>query len=69
MDLANWALRTSPKFTTVKYQFHQGFWPDQRTGNSNHPSPPIYSRGLKYLQVIYESFDCDLKQGLFDLWF
>ena len=26
MDLANWALRTSPKFTTeVKYQFHQGF--------------------------------------------
>ena len=27
MDLANWALRTSPKFATgVKHQFHQGFF-------------------------------------------
>ena len=26
VDLPNWILRTSPKFTTgVKYQFHQGF--------------------------------------------
>ena len=26
VDLANWTLRTSPKFTTgVQYQFHQGF--------------------------------------------
>ena len=26
MDLANWALRASPKFNKgVKYQFHQGF--------------------------------------------
>ena len=26
VDLASWAIRTSPKFTTeVKYQFHQGF--------------------------------------------
>ena len=26
VDLANWALRTTPKFTTrVKYKFHQGF--------------------------------------------
>ena len=41
VDVASWALRTSPKFTTgVKYQFHQGFWPDQRSGNPNHPSPP-----------------------------
>ena len=41
VDLANWALQTPPKFTTgVKYQFHQGFWPDQRSGNPNHPSPP-----------------------------
>ena len=41
MDLARWALRTSPKFTTgVKYLFHQGFWLDQRSGNLNHPSPP-----------------------------
>ena len=41
VDLANWALRNSPKFNTgVKYQFHKGFWPDQRSGNPNHPSPP-----------------------------
>ena len=34
VDLASWALRTSPKFTTgVKYQFHQGFWPVQRSTN------------------------------------
>ena len=40
LDLANWALRTSPIFTTgFKYQFHQGFWLDQRSGNPNHPSP------------------------------
>ena len=46
VDLANWALQTSPKFTTgVKYQFHKGFWRDQRSGNPNHPSPPpIYRR-------------------------
>ena len=42
VNLANWALQTSPKFTTgVKYQFHQGFRPDLRSGNPNHPSPPI----------------------------
>ena len=36
------ALRTLPKFTTgVKYQFHQGFWPDQRSRYPNHPSPPL----------------------------
>ena len=40
MDLANWALRTSSEFTIgVKYQFHQSFWPDQRSGKPNHPSP------------------------------
>ena len=39
VDLANWALRTSSKFTTgVKYQFNQGFWPDKWSGNPNHPS-------------------------------
>ena len=26
--------------TGVKYHFHQGFWPDQRSGNPNHPSSP-----------------------------
>ena len=41
-DFANWALRTAPKFTIgVKYQFHQGFWLDQRSGNPNHPSLPF----------------------------
>ena len=41
VDLANWALWTSPKSTTgVKHQFHQGFWPNQRSGNPNHPSTP-----------------------------
>ena len=31
-----------PNFTTgVKYQFHQGFWPDQRSGNPNHLSLPF----------------------------
>ena len=39
--LANWVLRTLPIFTTgVKYQFNQGFIPDQRSGKPNHPSPP-----------------------------
>ena len=42
VDLANWARRTSPKFTAgVKYNFHQGFWPDHRSRNPNHPSPPL----------------------------
>ena len=36
VDLANWALRTSLKFTTrVKYHFHQGFWPDQTSQSPN----------------------------------
>ena len=45
VDLANWALRTSPKCTTgVKYRFRQGFFlPDQRSGNPNHPSSPLPS--------------------------
>ena len=44
VDLTNWALWTSPKFTTgVKYEFHQGFWADQRSRNPNHPSPPNYT--------------------------
>ena len=43
-DLANWALWTSLKFIIgVKYQFHEGFWPDQRSRNPNHPSPPDYT--------------------------
>ena len=47
VDLANWALRMLPKFTTgVKYKFLLGFWPDQRFGNPNHPSPQIFIQGL-----------------------
>ena len=43
VDLLNWTLRTSLKFTKWgKYQFHQGFWADQRSRNPNHPSPHIY---------------------------
>ena len=46
VDLANWALWTSSKVTTwVKYQFHQGFWPDQRSGN------PIILRPLQNTSV------------------
>ena len=42
VELANWALRTSPEFTTVvKDQFDQGFWPDHKSGNPNHPSLPL----------------------------
>ena len=48
--LANWALRTSPKFNTgVQYRFHQGFWLDQRSGNPSHPSPPK----IIYCTVLY----------------
>ena len=49
VDLANWTLRTSPKFTTrVKYQFHRGFLLDQRSGNNNRPSPQ-----LNYINTTY----------------
>ena len=49
VDLANWALRTSPKFTAgVKYQFHQGFWWDQRSGNPLYDFSTVYSRFWKY---------------------
>ena len=47
VNLANWAFRTSPKFTTgVKYQLHQGFWPDPRSGNPNHPSPTLHYNNI-----------------------
>ena len=39
VDLTNWAIQTSPKFTTgVKDQFHQGFWLAQRFRNNNNNS-------------------------------
>ena len=45
MDLANWALRTSPKFTTgVKYQFHKGFFFQIRDSEI-----PVTLRPLKYV--------------------
>ena len=33
------------------------------------PQASIYSMGLKFVQVIYESFDCDLTHDSFYLWF
>ena len=46
-DLVNWALRTSPKFTTgVKYQLYRDFWPDQRSENHNDPSSPVEENPL-----------------------
>ena len=47
VNLANWALRTSPKFTSgVKYQFHQGF--DQITD----PEIPIALRPLNSIGLL-----------------
>ena len=66
VDLANLAIRTSPKFTTrVKYQFHKCFWPDQRSGNPSHRSlickkySVIHIRRLKHImkeRKIQDSF-------------
>ena len=54
VDLANWALWTSRKFTTeVKYQFHRDFWADQRSGNHNHPSPPNW-----LFQLVIQALQC-----------
>ena len=66
MDLANWALRTSLKFTTgVKYQFPQVCFFNQ-IRDPKIPitlRPPVYT--LKFLHAIYESADYDLTQGFF----
>ena len=49
MDLANWALRTSPKFATgVKHQFHQGL--DQ----IRDPEIPMALR-LQYQYTLYST--------------
>ena len=54
VNLVNLVPRTSPKFITgVKYQFHQGFRPDQRSGNRNHPSLPILITWFKNKRNIY----------------
>ena len=51
MDLANWALQTSLKFTTgVKYQFHRVF--DQ----IKDPNIPITLCPLKELELLCESY-------------
>ena len=72
MDLANWTLRTSPKFDTgVKYQYHQGFdhFRDPEIPFILRPpftiyiGPTLLYKWLKILQVIYEGFDCNLTQG------
>ena len=42
VDLANWALRTSPKFITdVKYQFHQGFLTKSEIRKFQSPFAPV----------------------------
>ena len=54
MDLANWAHRTTEIHHRVKYQFHHGFWPDQRSRNRNHSSTPtLYSNLYVILVNIY----------------
>ena len=59
VDLVNWSLPTSPKFTReVKYQFHQRFWPAQRSGNPNHPYPPLFVNGIDCKSL---SFNCTVK--------
>ena len=51
-----WALRTSQKFTTgIKYQFHHGFWPDHKSGNTNHPSPTIYSSDWNFYRLFLKA--------------
>ena len=35
-----WMWLTGPSGLHRNSQFHQGFWPDQRSENPNHPSPP-----------------------------
>ena len=50
VDLATWAIRTLPKFTTgVQYHCHQCFWADLRSRYSNHPSPPSGISKLLYM--------------------
>ena len=66
VDLANWALQTLPKFSTgVKHHFHHGFWPDQRSGNPNQPSPPClilvhYANQLGLISHEAASFSCSV---------
>ena len=51
MDLANWALRTSPKFTTgVKYQFHQGFLTRSEIRKSQSPFAPYLCISINNVQ-------------------
>ena len=66
VDLAKWALRISPKFITgVKYQFHQGFWPDQRFGNPNHPSPQMLL--ICTISMMQRSSQLSCNQTTFDI--
>ena len=47
VDLANWALRISPKYTTgVKYQFHQGFDQIRDPEIPITLRPPTLDRGI-----------------------
>ena len=55
VGLINWAFWTSPKYTrVVKYQFLQGFWPDQRSANPNHALPPIVHKGIRLIFIFWK---------------
>ena len=65
MDLANWSLWNSPKFTTeVKFQSPQGIWPDQRSGNpikyiyikGHSKSVPVFNRLVNFFCVVVGLF-------------
>ena len=68
VDLANWALRTSPKFTIgVKYQFHQGFFfIRSKIRKSQSPFSPQITKMLtifwklphiiKWWKIIFQKF-------------
>ena len=63
MDLANWAyglLRNSPQGLNISSIRVFDLIRDQEI-----PITLRLSRELKFLQVMYESFDCDLKEGIF----
>ena len=66
VDLANWALRTSPKFITgVKYQFHQGF--DQiRDPEIPITLPAQYSYNELHLIVTLKRWKWNQLQKLID---
>ena len=56
-----WLARPPKVITGVKYQFHQDFWPDQRSRNPNHSSPPL-SRYLSNIIKLFKRIFCLLNR-------